>query len=210
MAESNYDLTLSRMPREFLKYDQRRMRRFCAREDHEFLYLRFLDRVYRASREVGTIEWTQDEKTWQRAGFLDGMTLYDLLCCAKDEARLSGRFCKAENLPGTAHGANPAKGAYDGFARDCDKDPAALKDACLALGGREFPAGEVAYQIPLFDFLPVVVQFWASDEDFPPEFKLMWDENSLLFLRYETICYASNFLVSRLQTNMGIPAPEIF
>lgn len=210
MAASNYEITLSRMPREFLKYDQRRMTRFCSREDRMFLYLHLLDRQYRVSREDGTIEWTQDEAHWQRAGFLDAMTVYDLLCCAKDDAALCGRFCRAENLPGTAHGANPAKGMHDGFARDCDKDPAGLTRACCALGGQPFPAGEISYQLPLFDFLPVVVQFWASDEEFPPEFKLMWDEGVLSFLRYETVCYAAGFLISRLQAHMGLCATEAF
>ena len=26
-----------------------------------------------------------------------------------------------------------------------------------------------------------MVQFWSSDEEFPPVFKLMWDENVLMF-----------------------------
>ncbi len=69
---------------------------------------------------------------------------------------------------------------------DCDRKPEALRAACLALGGREIPMGELSFEIPLFDFLPVMVQFWSSDEEFPPVFKLMWDENVLMFLRFET------------------------
>ena len=91
MAQSNYDITLARMPGEFLKYDQQRMiRMFCREHDAEFLYLRLLDRRYRVSRKRGTIEW-EDESSWRPAGFLDAMTIYDLLCCAKDGAALSGR-----------------------------------------------------------------------------------------------------------------------
>ena len=106
--------------------------------------------------------------------------------------------------PGTIHGANPAKGAFDDFAADCDRKPEALRAACLALGGREIPVGELSFEIPLFDFLPVMVQFWSSDEEFPPVFKLMWDENVLMFLRFETVCYAARFLVMRLQAHMGL------
>ena len=58
MAQSNYDITLARMPGEFLKYDQQRMiRMFCHDYDADHLYLRFLDRRYRVSRAAGTIEW---------------------------------------------------------------------------------------------------------------------------------------------------------
>ena len=53
MAQSNYDITLARMPGEFLKYDQQRMiRMFCHDYDAEFLYLRLLDRCYRISRRL--------------------------------------------------------------------------------------------------------------------------------------------------------------
>lgn len=206
MAQSNYDITLSRMPGEFLKYDQQRMiRMFCRDYDAEFLYLRFLDRRYRVSRTEGTITW-KGKAGWQPAGFLDAMTIYDLLCCAKDGASCSGRYCQAENLPGTMHGANPAKGAFDEFAAACDRNPEGLRSACLALGGAELPMGEISFQIPLFDFLPVMVQFWSSDEEFPAVFKLMWDENVLSFLRFETVCYAARFFVSRLQEHMGLSA----
>ena len=38
----------------------------------------------------------------------------------------------------------------------------------------------------------------------PPVCKLMWDENVLAFLRFETVCYAARFLVMRLQAHMGL------
>ena len=133
------------------------------------------------------------------------MTIYDLLCCAKDGARLLGRYCQAEHLPGTMHGANPAKGAFDDFAASCDKGPNKLRTACEALSGRDLHTGELSFEIPMFDFLPVVVQFWSSDDEFPPVFKIMWDENVLAFLRFETVCYAARFLVTRLQALMGLP-----
>ena len=97
MAQSNYDITLSRMPGEFLKYNQQRMiRMFCREHDAQYLYLRLLDRRYRVSRAAGTIEW-EDEGVWQHAGFLDAMTIYDLLCCAKDSASLCGRYSQAKS-----------------------------------------------------------------------------------------------------------------
>ena len=106
------------------------------------------------------------------------------------------------------HGANPAKGAFDEFAARCDEDPEKLKKACLALGGVELPMGELSFQVPLFDFLTVMVQFWSSDDEFPAVFKLMWDENVLQFLRFETVCYAARFLVNRLQALMGLTVEE--
>ena len=48
----------------------------------------------------------------------------------------------------------------------------------------------------------MIVQFWSSDEEFPPVFKLMWDENTLQYLKFETVCYAAAFLTQRLRAKM--------
>ena len=115
MAQSNYDITLARMPGEFLKYDQQRMiRMFCHDYDADHLYLRFLDRRYRVSRAAGTIEWETGDSVWRPAGFLDAMTIYDLLCCAKDGAALSGRYAQAEHLPEKSLPCARRCGASDG------------------------------------------------------------------------------------------------
>mgnify|MGYP004663210539 FL=1 len=204
MRQSNYDITLQRMPAEFLKYDQRRMiRNFALEHDDNFLYLRFLARRYRVGREDGTVMWQDVSGAWRQAGFNDAMTIYDLLCCAKDGCHLSGQYRKAENLRGAMYGANPAAGLFDGIAARCAENPAALVRACRALGGEALPVGEISYKIPLFDFLPVILQFWLPDEEFPASFKLMWDENTLDFLKFETVCYAALFLVDRLNEEMN-------
>ena len=110
MGKTNYELTLERMPAEFLKYDQRRMiDGFHLEHDAAYLYLPFLARRYRVGRQSGVIEWTENGTDYFPGGFEDSMTVYDLLCCAKEGRSLSGRFCRAENLPGAAYGADPAK-----------------------------------------------------------------------------------------------------
>lgn len=202
MAQSNYDKTLARMPTEFLKYDQRRMiEQFHLEHDGLYLYLTLLARRCRVSRQSGTVEW-QDGAQYRPCGFYESMIVYDLLCCAKPGCRLAGRFCRAEHLPGAAYGADPAKGLFDPFAALCDRAPARLEGACARLGGTRMQLGEVSWRLPVFDWLPVMVQFWSSDEEFPPVFKLMWDENTLDFLRFETVCYAASALVERLTALM--------
>lgn len=105
MGKTNYELTLERMPAEFLKYDQRRMiDGFHLEHDAAYLYLPFLARRYRVGRQSGVIEWTENGTDYFPGGFEDSMTVYDLLCCAKEGRSLSGRFCRAENLPGAAYG----------------------------------------------------------------------------------------------------------
>ena len=202
MAQSNYDKAFERMPSEFLKYDQKQMiQKFHLEHDGAYLYLTMLARKYRVGRQSGIVEWMENG-TAQPAGILESMVLYDLLCCAKDGCSLSGRFCRAENLPGAAYGADPAKAMFSRFAAVCDRTPEKLAQACTRLGGVDLNMGEVGYRLPLFEFLPVMVQFWSSDDEFPPVFKLMWDENMLMFLHFETVCYAADVLMQRLEEEM--------
>ena len=47
--------------------------------------------------------------------------------------------------------------------------------------------------------MPVILQFWDADEEFDAALKIMWDTNTLDFMRFETTFYASNHLLERLK-----------
>ena len=79
-----------------------------------------------------------------------------------------------------------------------DADPEGLSRACRALGGVPFDKGDVAYVIEVFDGLKLVLQLWLGDEEFPPNLRLMWDENALMYLKYETMYFCKNLLLQRI------------
>ena len=83
-----------------------------------------------------------------------------------------------------------------------DQNPGAFRRACLLLGGRETPGGDLCFELDLFPDLPVRLRFWHADEDFPPSLDLLWDRNTLLFLRYETTWFAAGVLRTRLREAM--------
>lgn len=56
--------------------------------------------------------------------------------------------------------------------------------------------------IPLFDFLPVVLQFWDADEEFGAHLKFMWDQNTTDFMHFETVAFATMHLIDRLKETM--------
>ena len=37
-----------------------------------------------------------------------------------------------------------------------------------------------------------------GDEEFPPGLRFLWDENALMYIRYETMYYAKGLLLQRL------------
>ncbi len=195
---SNYDLMRMASEKQFLAYDIAPMvKKYSLQQDGEFTYIRFLGGGYRISRRTGQVERIEG-KTYTQAGFEESMTIFDVLCYAKKDATLSGEYCSVMQLDGVAKSANPGGDMFGKFANYFAGKPDTLRTACEALGGTSYPVGEVAYQIPLFDFLPVVLQFWDGDEDFSAQLIVKWDKNTLNYMHFETTFYAVGYLLGRL------------
>lgn len=200
MKTSNYDQMRDRMETEFLNYDQEKMiRKYGLVHDGAYLYLTFVGRNCRISRDSGRVEWTEDDfRHAVHADYNVSMTIFDVLCYAGEDCCLSGRFMPVSQLKGTVQSATPGKDLFAGTAKKFDRCAGQLARACELLGGQKETVGDVSYRIPLFDFLPVILQFWESDEEFPPVLKLMWDENILSYMHFETTFFAAGHLLERL------------
>ncbi len=198
---SNYEITRNKMEQEFVRYDQEQMvQRFHLQHTPRHLFIDFVGERYRIDRQTGRVErCLADGSGFVHAGFNESMTIFDVLCCSKPGCHLSGEYATVTNLPGIANISAPGTGTYAEtariFANNCD----ALRRACERLGGSAQKVGDVSYRIPLFDFMPVILQFWDADEEFDAALKIMWDTNTLDFMRFETTFYAANHLLERLK-----------
>ena len=172
---SNYELTKRRMAQKFLEYDQEEMiRRFRLDSGEDWIGVRLLGRVHEISRTEGIVYVLEGGERVE-AGFNEAMTIYDVLCGAKPGAALSGELVKVEGLVNAA--STPSGDLFGGKARIFD--------------GRE-------RELALFDFLPVVFQFWSADDDFPASIQLLWDKNTTDFMHFETVWYAAGYVLDRL------------
>lgn len=209
MKQSNYDKTRDAMRERFLEYDQDAMiQKFSLRADASYLYLPMLARQYRVCRASGVVWRPEADGTWCEADYLESLTIYDVLSRTKPDCGLSGRFAAAGSLQGvvyTGHTCLSAPGcAFDAVAAEFDSQPQRLEEACRLLGGTPEGCGDVAYRIPLFDFLPVLFRFWRADEEFPASITLLWDEHVLDYMYYESVCYAELLLMRRLEELTGV------
>ena len=205
MKTSNYDRMRDQMETEFLNYDQEKMiRKYGLEHDDSYLYLTFVGRKCRIGRDSGRVEWTEDDfRHALHADYNVSMTIFDVLCYAKDDCCLSGRFMPVNQLKGTVQSASPGKDMFNGSAKKFDRHTEQLSKACELLGGQKETVGDVSYRIPLFEFMPVILQFWESDEEFPAVLKLMWDENILSYIHFETTFFAAGHLLERLSSLMS-------
>ena len=201
---SNYDLMRDRMEMEFAKYDQQGMiQKFSLRHDADFLYIPCVGREYRIHRANGRVEWySGTAKTFVHADYNASMTIFDVLAWSKPDCHLAGRFVPVGDLPGTTKSASAAGNLFSAqsgiFAGRCE----ALREACRKLGGTPGAVGDVSSILPVFSFLPVMLQFWDADEEFGAVLKFMWDYNATDFMHFETIAFATMHLIGRLKEIM--------
>ena len=145
---------------------------------------------WRVNRHTGVVEGSKDHFLHVHQGsFNETLTIFDLLCCGKKEIVLAGTYARTNSLKGTIKGRTIASGVHDSRAARYDGHVEQLKKACVSLSGKPYSPGDAAFVFHVFPFLPLVFQFWESDEEFPPVLKFMWDENVLDYLRFETLYY---------------------
>ena len=199
LKRDNYSIQAEDARLRFLTYDQEAM---PVRKDGEYLYLSFCGFDYRISRADGHLFRRVDESWLCADSHGEVLTIYDYLCDAKPGRTPAGKAVSMAFLGGHVHsGLAAASGSLE---RAIDRDPAAFRRACLALGGRECEGGDACFELNLFPDLPVRLRFWHADEDFPPSLDLLWDANTLLFLRYETTWFAAGVLRTRIREIMGL------
>lgn len=201
----NYEYMKEKMQRKFLEYDQEGMiRKFNLRHDGQYLYLPFVGREYRISRSTGAVEWTEDGFVrCCPAGYNEAMSIYDVLCCSKDNCSLSGRFVTARELTGMLQGSNLGGGLFQQVCAAIDRETELFKQACERLGGRKESGGDAAFGFWVFPFLPMMLRFWNSDEEFPASLVVMWDANVLDFIRFETTWFVAGHVLSRIREQMN-------
>ena len=202
---SNYEKMKNNMAAVFLQYDQETMiRRFALEQDADSLFLTFLNRPYRISRATGQVAWSDDSfQTEHEAGYNEAMTIYDVLCNSKEDCGLSGEWINVGSLS-TIRGGTLAKGGdfFQNAGKAFDGQAEALAHACEVLGGRKKPKGDAAYELDLFPFLPILLRFWESDEEFPASLQILTDKNILDYMHYETLMFAISHLLERLKEEM--------
>ena len=201
---NNYEITKERIRPEFLKYSQEDMiRRFGLDYSEKYLYLDFCGARYRIERSTGVVEKSPEGDRDFRRGAVPGnyeedLSIYDILCYSRPEASLSGRWCLVNSLPGVGQNNGLGDNAVQRYEQEIDRYPEAFREACGELGGREVPMGDMGYEIPVFPFFPLRLRFYYGDEEFPAQLSVLFDENTLQYMHYETTYYVVNCLMGRV------------
>ena len=64
--------------------------------------------------------------------------------------------------------------------------------------------GDAGFSFTIFRDLKVQLKFYRADEEFPASLTLLWDVNTLEFMKYETVFYVAGALLNLIRQQMGL------
>lgn len=202
---SNYEKAKISMARVFLQYDQAAMiHKYSLEYDSDWLYITFVNRIYRINRKTGNVQWSDHNfETVYESDYNETMTIYDVLCYSKDGCHLANEFVNINSLSTIRTGnLSQNSGFFQSTADFFHGKPLELHNACIALSGKELDKGDVAFELKLFSFLPIIIRFWEADDEFPASLQILSDKNILDYMHYETLMFALTHLFQRLKEEM--------
>lgn len=199
---NNYDIMAQQAQKRFLTYDQSAiLAKSPANADENYIFLPVLDLTFRVCRHTGKTDLSCGNG-WTPAPPHDMLTVFDYLCDARPNRRLSGQLKSMASFGHMFHTGLLENGTASALENAIDQAPDSFIRACKALGGTPFPNCDLGFTLPFFPDLPITLQFWHSDEEFPPRLRYLWDSSATQFLRYETMYYALDILRTRLEALM--------
>lgn len=195
----NYQISRDRAQVYFLGFDQEKLiRTWDLKHDAQRLYVDFFGRSYAIHRQTGVVTRLFDGL---QAGFEEVLTIFDLLCHGGECKALSRVFAPVNSLKG-ASAAGVDTNFYGEAAARFDRAPEEFAAACRKLGGQGVAMGDMGFRFSVFAGLDVILKFYHGDEEFPASLILLWDENTLQFMFYETTFYAAGFLLHAIEELM--------
>jgi len=199
---NNYLIQAQQAKHWFTTYDQEKLiAKLKLHHDEDFLYVPMLSEEYRIHRKTGDI-CRETAQGWVDANsFGEVMTLLDLVCDSREGRYLTGRWKNMTDF-GLMFHRNLTEAKNDPWADHFETNPEGFRRACESFGGIPYPRGDIAYVLELFDGLPILVQLWFGDEEFPACLRLLWDENALMYLKYETMHFFKGLLLEKLKERM--------
>lgn len=130
----------------------------------------------------------------------EAMTIYDVLCNAKDGCCPSGEFVSINSLSAIQGGSMARNGGiFQQTAESFQGKTEELRRACRAMGGSEVGGGDVGFRLELFQSLDMVLRYWDGDEEFPASMQILVDRNILDYMHYETVMFALSHVLDCLR-----------
>ena len=203
---TNYEKQIDTALLAFTNWDhQKIVDKLGLKQDDDFIYIDELGITYRLHKRDAEIEKTIDGVTYtDDVNFDESASIFDLFGYSKDNLFLSGKWANIWNVEKNIHVGHASNSHFfkkyeTFFTGQIER----LNKACEGLGGIKAEYADTSYIFNAFDFLPIMFQFWDADDEFPARVRMLWDENILDYIRFETTFSLQLHLLNRICETMG-------
>jgi hypothetical protein len=132
--------------------------------------------------------------------------------CSHGRGQLSGQYVPINRLTGITVSPSSPSGNLTKPLEMINGDYARFQEAAVKIGGQVLgnaPSGAKSWFFGGLPFLPVKIDFFESDEEFPFEIKLLFDSTANIFASYECLELCTMCLVvALLMTGGWITDPD--
>lgn len=203
---TNYEKQIDNALVAFVSWDHKKIvSKFDLASDEEYIYIGEFDIMYRLHKHNATIEKSFDNVNYtDNVNFDESASIFDLFGYSKDNLFLTGKWANIWNVEKNIHVGHASNSHfYKKYETFFTGQIDLLNKACEKLGGIKTEYADTSYIINAFDFLPMMFQFWDADEEFPARIRILWDENILDYIRFETTFSLQFQLLNRLCETMN-------
>lgn len=170
--------------------------------DEYFLYIRYFGEEYRLNLRLGRIEKKSGEpyipevdpdrvpleEGWHGKLLAnEAMAIYHILFYTVDNPVLSGNLVQNASLD-PRHVRHPQEDVlFNDFLKHFPEGTSALRAACEAAGGQALDSkADLCFIFHPFPQIPMQLNYWEADEDFPAQVKVLVDEKITDYVHVET------------------------
>ncbi len=158
------------------------------------LSLWHFDRQISIDMQTGLLHCISDSATLT---LNEKLNIYTLLWYCSEDAQLCGIWLPFHSMKNTS----PYAPAFErtvlrSFSQTFDRKEATLKAAVSKLRGQQID--HHSYFVPAFACMPLRLQFWDGDDEFPAQGNILFDRNATDFIHVESLVTIASQCLHRL------------
>lgn len=200
---SNYEKQCEDWRQKFLTMDQEDIcgRLPGVRMDEGQLLLWHYGRRFAVSRLDGTIRAVSDERP---VDIMPRLNIYTLFWYAKKDVSLTGSWVPFRELKGASPFARAfQQGILEPLAETFSGHEGLLEKAVESLRGVR--VSSTGFRLPAFSCMPVRLNFWDADDEFPAQANLLFDSSATDLAHVESIVTIATEALYQLADVSGAP-----
>lgn len=198
MKKTKDEIQWEMVTNRFLSYDQEQIIRiFDLDHDEENLYIDFMGRRYRIGRKTGLM-FDGD----RQASLDETVSVYELLTNSDHKPFLTGKWESIASL--CTNTTDTSLGRYIDYLKPFNEDAELMQKTLLEMGAVPASKGDVSAILTIYPNIPVWIQYWVADDEFPASVQFLFDGGIADHYRWSLLWNLMTMITDRMLETAGL------